>query len=126
MSCISLYQVGLIAGCECCKFNPKRPFRFYNDGMVFPLKNESDKIMNKLIVIILPVLLVLSFHTGPGLIRAEKEHGSATREVGPSDVRVEWVSRNMLKMAQAPLDVEISADGKWIFVLTRQGNPLVA
>jgi hypothetical protein len=32
------------------------------------MKNESDKIMNKSIVFLLPVLLVLSFHTGPGLI----------------------------------------------------------
>ena len=87
-----------------------------------PLKNENDKIMNRLSLFILLALLALGCQTGPGRMQTEKERGSATHEIRSSDVRVEWVSRNILKMAQSPLDVEISADGKWMFVLTRQGN----
>lgn len=80
--------------------------------------------MSKLSFFILAVW-VLGCQTGTGLIQAKNEHGSLRQELRPSDVKVEWVSRKILEMAQAPLDVEISANGKWIFVLTRQGNIFV-
>ena len=80
--------------------------------------------MNKLSFFIL-AMLVLGCQTGPGLIQAEKEHGSSRQELRSSDVKVEWASRKILEMGQAPLDVEISANGKWMFVLTRQGKIFV-
>lgn len=80
--------------------------------------------MSKLSLFILAVL-VLGCQTGTGLIQAKKEQGSPRQVLRSSDVRVEWASRKILEMAQAPLDVEISANGKWIFVLTRQGKIFV-
>ena len=67
--------------------------------------------MSKLSLFILAVL-VLGCQTGTGLIQAKKEQGSLQQGLRSSDVRVEWASRKILEMAQAPLDVEISANGK--------------
>ena len=40
-------------------------------------------------------------------------------------VSVEWVVQETFKMDESPLDVEVSQDGSWIFVLTDRGNVLV-
>ncbi len=68
---------------------------------------------------------VLGCQAGTGLIQAKKEHDSLQQVLRSSDVKVEWASRKILEIAEAPLDVEFSANGKWIFVLTRQGNIFV-
>ncbi len=80
--------------------------------------------MNKLSFFILAAW-VFGCQTGTGLIQAKKEHDSSQQTLSSSDVKVEWTIRNSLEMAEVPLDVEISANGKWIFVLTRQGNIFV-
>jgi hypothetical protein len=38
---------------------------------------------------------------------------------------VEWNLLETFKTQKAPLDVEISIDGRWIFVLTEQGEVLI-
>jgi hypothetical protein len=80
--------------------------------------------MNKLSFFILAVW-VFGCQTGTGLIQEKKEHDSSQQTLSSSDVKVEWTIRNSIEMAEAPLDVEISANGKWTFVLTRQGNIFV-
>ena len=42
-----------------------------------------------------------------------------------ADARVEWRIDKSLSTGQPPLDVTISANGQWIFVLTTDGNILV-
>ena len=43
----------------------------------------------------------------------------------PSNALVEWDVVKTLKIEKTPLDVEISRNGRWIFVLTDQGEILV-
>jgi hypothetical protein len=42
-----------------------------------------------------------------------------------SFARVEWDVQQKLKMDTPPLDVAVSTDGKWIFVLNDSGNILI-
>jgi len=42
-----------------------------------------------------------------------------------SYARVEWDVQQKLKMDTSPLDVAVSTDGKWIFVLNDSGNILI-
>jgi hypothetical protein len=35
ISCVSVSQTGVIADCECCKFNPKRSSNVRSDRMAF-------------------------------------------------------------------------------------------
>ncbi len=42
-----------------------------------------------------------------------------------SFARVEWDVQQKLKMDTPPLDVAVSKDGKWIFVLNDSGNILI-
>ena len=43
----------------------------------------------------------------------------------PADAKVEWRIDKSLSTGQPPLDVTISSNGQWIFVLTTDGNILV-
>ena len=43
----------------------------------------------------------------------------------PGNALVEWDVVKTLKIEKTPLDVEISRNGRWIFVLTDQGEILV-
>ena len=38
---------------------------------------------------------------------------------------LEWDMRSTLKFEVSPLDVAFSSNGRWVFVLTRQGNILI-
>jgi protein-disulfide isomerase len=88
------------------------------------LKYESNTIIHKLSIFVLAVL-ALGFQSGTGLINAEKEPGSSTHDLTSSDVRVEWSIRKILEIEPAPRDIEFSANGKWMFVLSRDGKIFV-
>jgi WD40 repeat protein len=85
----------------------------------------KDQTMAIRYVFVIFFAFALGCQTGTGLIKEEKDSGSSTHDLRSSDVKVEWAIRKTLKMEQSPLDVEISPDGKWIFVLSRQGNIFV-
>jgi len=40
-------------------------------------------------------------------------------------ISVEWAIQKTLKMEKSPLDIAVSSNGKWIFVLTDQGSILI-
>jgi WD40 repeat protein len=71
------------------------------------------------------LVFTLGCQTGTGLFTKEKDLSSSVHDLRSSDVKVEWAIRKTLEMEQPPLDVEISPNGKWIFVLTRLGNIFV-
>lgn len=41
---------------------------------------------------------------------------------GPSQASVEWNIKQMLKLERPPLDIAVGLSGKWIYVLTDEGN----
>ena len=41
------------------------------------------------------------------------------------DAAVEWDVKKTLKVGKTPLDVAVSLDGRWVFVLTDQGSILI-
>lgn len=43
----------------------------------------------------------------------------------PGFAEVEWEIQETLKLDSPPLDVAISADGKWLFVLTDKGSIII-
>ena len=42
-----------------------------------------------------------------------------------ASISVEWAIQKTLKMEKSPLDIAVSSNGKWIFVLTDQGSILI-
>jgi len=49
----------------------------------------------------------------------------ATLPVTPAVAEVDWQARNTIKTQKPPLDVALSSDGEWTFILTEGGKLLI-
>ena len=79
-------------------------------------------------ITLLPFLFCLATacQTSLSNTTASKSDNPAHRSPGtPPIAAVEWAVRDTLKTDGAPLDVAVSPDGRWTFVLTDRGNVFV-